>query len=42
MKAGTSYRLADDCFGRRRENVKGRENGNGNCGRRIGDDVMRF
>jgi hypothetical protein len=30
------------CFGRRRENVKGRENVNGNCGRRIGDGVMRF
>jgi hypothetical protein len=26
----------------RRENVKGRENVNGNCGRRIGDGVMRF
>jgi hypothetical protein len=42
LKAGTSYRLADDCFGRRRENVKDRENVSGNCGRRIGDGVMRF
>jgi hypothetical protein len=30
------------CFGRRRENVKGRENVNETCGRRIGDGVMRF
>jgi hypothetical protein len=28
-------------FGRRKENVKSRENVNGNCGRRIGDGVMR-